>query len=242
MSKAGEILKKSNISFIIPEVNNFGYSKVSNNLWAVIFVVNKGYIETDSLECCKLISLYADKYMKEYYTPVGGIDSVRKADDKIVYRQRFYFNDISKLFRVMKYFDITLKLPKSFKVNKKNISKFRDIYSGLKKSLAGNSVLENFTVEKWITYSSLLQLLLYAKNIGVNVDSYMSIEDLSIHGILDYAPYLCGSYDKGKDYIKNTSVIIPNDKFVTVDLYTHDGIVLGTQGKSISLRGFVDKD
>ena len=242
MSKAGDLLKNSNICFTIPEINNFGYSKVGNNLWAAIFVINKGYIEADSLEACEALCIYADKYMKEYFTPVGGVDIIKKSDGTRVYRQRFYFNDITKFFRVARYFDIVIKIPKTFKINKRYLQKFRDIYSGLKKCLSNNKILENFTVEKWITYSCLLQLLLFAKVSKTKIDSYLSIEELSIHGILDNAPYLCGSYERGTNYIKNTSIIIPNDEDMKVDLYTVDGITVSSRDKKLKLKGFIDRD
>lgn len=212
MSKIADSIRDNDLQFVIPYASKMFYSYISKDDKALCFMLNKGFIESKSLEVCYAFSLFLDNTLGDSFTIVGKIDKVRLTNDTIVYRQRVLFTSLSLLLPILSNFNVVLTIPKTFKIGISQMSRCFDSIPSLESYMEFKSSAK-YTLDTWLTDCCLIQLLIFCNIEKVEFNSYRSINDILIPGLLDRAPYVCGSFDSK---LHKSSVLIPPREYLVI--------------------------
>ena len=222
MSKEAEHLKLNNISFIIPQISSLEYSNISKTDKALCYVLDRGFIEAESLKSCYLMSTFLCSTLSNKFFKVGSIDKVKLKTQKTVFRQRIYFTDLSLLLSILSNFSIDLIIPKSFRVRISNFVNCNECIPNLTKYLKKKGYT-NYSLDSWLTDSCIIQLFILCKLDNVNLSLYKSLSKIYKKGLLVRAPYICGDFSLIKK--RSSLVVLPSD---IVKNNTYDGILSNT--------------
>lgn len=183
-------------------------SNVTATNKALCFVLNKGYLQTDTLEEMRHFKeVIEEKY--ETVIHVGNIDKIKLDDtNKIVYRQRFFFKNLQLILDVCKYYGFTFEVDKDFEITINNIIncqsdlKYLEIYA--KKF--------NETITQYLTNTCMVYIsdFLKVSDVMVKMPKDMNKCLEGKKNYLERAPFLVVSYSIDK---KESGIFIWDKNF-----------------------------
>jgi hypothetical protein len=222
MGKVSEIIKSAKTFLIIPAVTSTRYSNISSKDYCLSVVLTLGYIETSSLEVAFYLRLYFHQADEYGFRVIGSIDVIR-TEAGFVYRQRVGFSSFTNLLKLLRNFKIKLVLPKTVEITQKHLN-------NCSKSLKTLTRVADGDYLNWLTRGTLLQIILICDLYGVSVSSEVDKHSLYTIGILNRAPYICGSLlNNGTN---SSVIVIPLSYF-----YKHNLLyLLGKKPKHYTLR------
>lgn len=196
MSISRAVATRTNNKFVVPCAGKMFKSNITNKNKALCFVLNKGYIQTDTLEEMKQIK---DGIEQKYETifSVGNIDKVILTNSgKLVYRQRYFFKNFQKMLEACKYYGLTFEIDKSFEITINNVLNCKDDL----KYLEVYAKKFNETITEYLTNTCLVYIKDFLK---VNDVYNLFPKDMNkfLEGKRNYlerAPFLIVSYSIDK--------------------------------------------
>lgn len=203
MSKLVDMLKKEKVHFVIPYASRLKYTNISKTDKALVFTIDKGYLETSNMDTCYYLSLFLKQTQCGKFVEVGNIEKIVLSNKSIVYRQRFYFTDFPLLLKVISQFDGKVIVTDTFKIGIQQMINCLDSVPTLERYFSSKHTT-CYTLDDWLTDCCLLQMYILASIDKVNIELYKSYDELLQEGILNRAPYLSGVNDGS-----HTSIIAP---------------------------------
>ena len=198
---------------VIPCAGKMFYSNMNHEKQVLCLVINKGYIETTSLDSM-LVTL--DELSSKLVVKVGHIDKIRiKKSGRIVYRQRLYFKSVTDMLILCKRYGIKFELASDFKININNIMNVIDELGKLE--YFAKKFDEN--IDTWLTNCCIVHLHNLLLSLGMFSDLEGRVTKIlkGRVGYMDYAPFLSSKYD----IIKHTSsVFIEPENRVLEGMYS----------------------
>lgn len=219
MSQLLSIIKGKSFKFVIPTPGKCFKSSIGKKDKVLLLVLNKGYIEADSIETCYYVTAFLESHKNDFFVPVGNIEKIRISKSKrIVYRQRIYFKSFSTFLKVMKELQAFIIIDKDFEVTTNTLMNVIDDLPLLERY--AKNVKEN--VNSWLTnvckilvYESCKKLNMLDK---INLTSEVYATTKGVTGYLNRAPLLCGSYS----VINHTSSVFRVEDLSNKNLYDND--------------------
>lgn len=208
MSISRAIAIRTNNKFVVPCAGKMFRSNVTEKNKALCFVLNKGYIQTDTLEEMKNFkSGIKEKY--DTIFPVGNIDKViLTKGGKLVYRQRFFFKNFQIMLDACKYYGLTFEIGNSFEITINNVIncnedlKYLEFYA--KKF---NETITEFLTNACLIYvRDFLRVNDICNNIPIDIEKFLEGK----RSYLERAPFLIVSYSIDK---KESGIFILDNNF-----------------------------
>lgn len=208
MSISRAIATRTNNKFVVPCAGKMFRSNVTDKNKALCFVLNKGYIQTDTLEEMKKFkSGIKEKY--ETIFSVGNIDKVILAKSgKIVYRQRFFFKNFKIMLDACKYYGLTFEICEKFEITINNVINCNEDL----KYLEFYAKKFNETITEYLTNTCLIYVKDFLRvndvynNIHMDIDKFLEGK----RSYLERAPFLIVSYSIDK---KESGIFILDKNF-----------------------------
>lgn len=208
MSISKAIASRTNNKFVIPCAGKMFKSNVSETNKALCFVLNKGYVQTDTLE---EIENYKNIIDKKYPSliHVGKVDKIiLNKDNKLVYRQRYFFKNFQILLEVCNFFGFTVEISEKFEITINNVMncqselKYLEIYARKQEE----------TITEYLTNACLIYLNDFLKLLDVSYKLPKDIEKFleGKRSYLERAPFLIVSYSIDK---KESGIFISEGNF-----------------------------
>lgn len=213
MSQLFDTVKEYPFRFVIPTLGKCFKSRISRKDKALLIVFNKGYIETDDIFSCYYISTFLSTHKGNLFILVGNIDKVKRADGKVVYRQRVYFKSFVTFMTAMSKLNAYIVIPNDFYVS-------TDALTGVVKELP---YLERYarkfkvSINKWL--ENICKVVIYEVCKDYKMCSKVNLTEKVLDipkGYLDRAPMLCGSYN----ILTHTSSVITLCNRYDTDLFS----------------------
>lgn len=195
MSQLFSLIKDEPFKFVIKTPGKCFKSKISKRDKVLLLVLNKGYIESNSLEVCYYLTMFLSSHKGNIFVPVGNIEKIKLSKDgKIVYRQRIYFKSLVVFLKVMKELKSKIIIDDDFKVTTNTLMNVIDELPLLERYAKDVKM----DVDTWLTM--VCKILIYEacrkldmlNNINLSTNVFNLPKDTS--GFLNRAPLLCGSY------------------------------------------------
>ena len=198
---------------VIPCAGKMFYSSISGEKQVLCFVINKGYIETSSLD--GMLTTLDDLDSKSIIK-VGNVDKVRvKKSNRIVYRQRVYFKSITEILVLCKRNGIKFEISPSFKISINNIMNVIDELGKLE------YFARQFdeTIDVWLTNCCIIHIHNLLLSLGMWSDLGGRVANIlkDKHGYMDFAPFLISRYDIKKHI---SSVYIEQEQRLIDGMYS----------------------
>ncbi len=175
--------------FVVPSAGKMFRSSIAKNDEALCFILNKGYIESDSLFTLQdLVNKVSD--IAEFVI-VGTIQGV-VVDGVTVYRQRLFFRSIVKLLKLLHSFGMRFELDTGFHITINNIMNCINELQYLERYAAKFDE----TIDTWLTNCCIVHLNNLMTEMGV-YNPYEQVTNRILAGRVGYlnrAPFLGGSY------------------------------------------------
>lgn len=210
---------------VIPCAGKMFYSSIKGEKQALCFVLNKGYIETTSLN--SMLSTL-DACDRKTIIKVGNIDKIHlRKLDKYVYRQRLYFKSITEILSICKRYGIKFELAHNFKITINNIMNVIDNLGKLEHFAKGFDE----TIDTWLTNCCIVHIHCLLSSLSMASDLEPRVKQIlnKRNGYMDYSPFLISSYDIKKHtssvYIEPESVIL--DGMFSKPLYENNNLSMG---------------
>ena len=208
MSIVKAVASKNNNKFVIPCAGKMFRSNVTTTNKALGFVLNKGYLQTDTIEEIENYkNLIKQGYDSVIY--VGPPDKIRlRNEDKIVYRQRYFFKSFELLVQMCKFFCFEIIIDDEFEITINNVMncqedlQYLEIYA--KK--------QDETITKYLTNTCLVHINDFLKvhntyyKLPKNIDKFLEGK----REYLERAPFLVVSYSIDK---RESGIFIYNKYF-----------------------------
>lgn len=193
MSIYNKIAVANGDKLVIPCMGKMFKSNISKKNKALCYVLNKGYIETSELETMLYIldSMGADSAI---IIKVGNIEKIVLSDTQnVVYRQRLFFKDITKLLGYCKLYCLSIEIPQTFNITINTIMNCQKELPYLERYAAKQGITINqYLVDCFlIIFDDMLRSLHLNYNLNTDID--LILEDKI--GFLDRAPFLISSYN-----------------------------------------------
>ena len=207
MSILSKLTSSTDNKLVIPCLDRMYMSNISRNNRGLAFLVNKGYFELSDLQTLLNLNDFCQEDKVDLIL-VGGISKVRLKSNKIVYRQRVFFQDLSKLINCCRTFGLKIIVPKQCEVTINTMLRCKEemIYLAKYARLYGQSI-DDYLL--W-TFKIQFHLLLQSERIFSGMQS--SIEEFleDKKGYLDRAPFIMRRFNPDKKtsslfYIADTS-------------------------------------
>lgn len=203
MSFLAEVIKSNGNVFYIPCSGKMFFSSVGKRDKALCICLNKGYLQTNTLE--DMLEITSDMVSSKYFKLVGEIEKVRLIkSDTIVYRQRVFFKSIVELVACCQKFAVDLNFTDDFYIT---INSCMNVLSSLV-YMERYAKQWGIDIDTWLRTTCIVQLhqLLEQKGLpSVFADRAKEILK-GKKGYLDRAPFLVSYYDIDKH---TSSVYIP---------------------------------
>ena len=184
----------SGLRFKVPVSGKMISTSFNNRDKACCFVINKGYIEADTLQ--DMISLLDDIIDDKDFILVGSLSKVRlKGSGCVVYRQRLFFKSLYKLLEVCKDVEMDFILTEDFSIGISGVlGCINEVpYFGKYALKHGESV------EDWLTNCCKIHLYNLMYEVGVPISSSFKSEINKIltdkTGYLWRSPFLAKYFD-----------------------------------------------
>lgn len=196
MSISRAIATKRNNKFVIPCAGKMFRSNVSNKNKALCFVINKGYLQTDTYEEMIKYREYIDKGY-DTIIRVGNIDRIiLRNTKKIVYRQRYFFKNFKVLIDMCKFFGFTVEISEDFEITINNVMNCKDDLRYLEVYAKNQSE----TITQYLTNTCMIYINDFFKLNDVYSKLPQDINKLldGKRSYLERAPFLVISYNIDK--------------------------------------------
>lgn len=192
MSVTYELQIGSYDKVVIPCAGKMIYSRLTPMNKALCFVLNKAYVQFDTLK--EMIIFLRELKEEDGFYFVGEIEKIKLAYSKdLVYRQRLYFKDFGAMLDKIKYFGLGFELDEDFHISIDSIVDCKDALPYLK-TYASKF---NEDIEDYLTNTCIVQIsdILSYKGI-VNLYEERVNEILSGKvGYLNRAPLILSSFN-----------------------------------------------
>lgn len=234
MSHLISLIKNEPFKFVIKTPGKCFKSKIARRDKVLLLVLNKGYIETNTLDVCYYITAFLDTHRGGIFVPVGNIEKVKlTGSNTVVYRQRIYFKSFSVFLRVMKELNASIIISDDFRVTTNTLMNVLDDLPKLERYAKDFKM----DVDSWLT--KVCKILIYeackkldmCDMINLNTSVYDLPKDIT--GFLNRAPLLCGSYS----IVNHTSSVFMVEDTSNKVLYDND-----TYYKSAINYGYTDNN
>lgn len=195
MSVSNMLMQDTVDKLVLPVLGRLIYVPMDSGVFpnsGLAFTLNKGYFEMENLD----ILLYLLDYCKDSdlgIKLVGSTNKVHLSSGRIVYRQRVYFDDISKVIGVCKAFALQVHISSKLQVTLDNVTKcLKDI-----PCLEAYANKFNESVDTYLLWGFKIQLdkLLTGEGVTSTWSSEISQHLKNKKGYLDRMPYLVRHYD-----------------------------------------------
>lgn len=175
---------------VIPYPGKMFRSSVSKTDKATCFVLNKGYIESDSLD--QLKDLLNDADAVGTIVRVGNIEQVITLSGE-KFRQRLFFKSIRHILNVVKLNGFSIYIPPEFRVTINSVMNCLDDL----KYFEYYARFHKVTIDEWLTNCLLIHLHCLLKYMGILSPLDQRVEEIlrGKKGYLDRAPFLISGYN-----------------------------------------------
>lgn len=238
MSHLLNLIKEKPFNFVIPTPGKCFKSRIGRRDKVLLLVLNKGYIESDSIETCYYVTVFLATHKNDFFVPVGNIEKIRlNKTGKIVYRQRIYFKSFSTFLRVMKELNAHIIIDNNFRVSTNTLMNVIDDLPILERY----AKIVKSDVNTWLT--NVFKILIYeaCKKYDmcdmINLSDYVYKLSRGSVGYLNRAPLLCGSYS----VIHHTSSVFRVEDLSNKVLYDSD-FIDKEQKCNLLCYGYTDKN
>lgn len=179
--------------FIVPCAGKLFRSSIGKNNKALSFVLNKGYLETKTLE--DMLNILDFCLDSDFFVLVGAIEKVRlKNSTMIKYRQRLFFKSLEELLNICKKFNIWFDLSDSFHIGINSMMNCLDDLKYLEKYASSFGA----DIDTWLTNVLRIHLVRLLKLKSMPSEQIMrdsTFESiLSIPCYMHRAPFLVSRY------------------------------------------------
>lgn len=177
---------------VIPTAGKLIHIKVKRYGKVLCFVLNRGYIESKTLQDMLCLEQILDKVDSVNY--VGKINKVVLNNGATVYRHRLYFTSLATIVKVCKDNNIEFLLGNSFSIDSNHLMNCTDDLN----ILSQYARRHNKTINEWLTDTCKIAIYELLKEIGLTSKSLTSdsIKEI-INGKVGYltrAPLLVTDY------------------------------------------------
>ena len=175
---------------VIPYTGKMFRSSISKDNKALCFVLNKGYVETDSLD--DILRLLDDVEDVDVVIPVGGIDKVRTSDGDIVYRQRLFFKSLKTMLSLCRLHCLYVSFPETFHVTVNSVLNCVGELTYLERY----SRRFGIPIDTWLKNCCLMHMHFLLKSVGMYSELEEQVNDAlrGWTGYLDRSPFLISNY------------------------------------------------
>lgn len=188
------ILTQDNIiRLVIPYAGKMFYSSVKKKDKALCFLIDKGYLESNSLETIYYMVEKVKDDKLGHIVPVGKIEKIHTGGNVFCYRQRVFFKSVVSICSFCKSNGIVVQLYKDFSITINNVLNCLDSL----KYLEVYAKTFNMTIDAFLTDACKLQLYLLFEDMGVRTCLGKEVKQIlkGKIGFLERAPYLAESYN-----------------------------------------------
>lgn len=191
------------IRLIIPRAGKMFKSNVSRNNKALCFCMNKGYLESETLDSLYYFIQARKATDSDWLHFVGGIDKIHMKSGGFVYRQRVFFYSFMNMCDLCKRSGITILLTKDFRIDINSVINCVDDMQYLE----WYASMFDETIDSFLTNTCKVQVFNVLKSKGMMSPLKYEVDTLlkGKRGYLERSPFLVGSYDNTK---KTSSVFI----------------------------------
>ena len=192
MSISKMITSSTDDKLVIPILGKMFRSSISKNNNGLAFLVNKGYFELVDLQSMLYLLDYCQENTDNDIVLVGKLNKVRLKSGKIVYRQRVFFRDLSKMLDCCRLFGLKIIVPKKAEVTMNNMVNCRDEL----KYLEWYAMKYNQTIDDYLLWTFKIQFHLLLKQERIYSGLQQSIDNFlkDKKGYLDRAPFIVRRY------------------------------------------------
>ena len=215
LSELFNSIKEKQFNFVIPNPSKCFWVKLNRNDNALLFNMNRGYIETSDIESCYYLSLFLVSNKDKFFKLLGSIDKVKLEDGNIVYRQRICFKSFYTLLLVIKSLKGKLVIGNDFNINTNCLTYCGGELPAMEK-YANKFKLD---VNTWLTLSLKIHIYYLCKKLSILdklvLDNGIMKLQRGTKGFLDRSPFLCGTSLDG-----STSSILKVEDYDNSMLYS----------------------
>lgn len=246
-----QYVRKYDIKLVIPELGKLIYAGLPSRDYILVYTIDKGYIEGDDLDSCKVISDYLQQVSVTGAMAVGNLDKV-KTRKGIVYRQRLAIQSITRILTICKMMDIEIVFPKSLQVG---IQQFEYVGNSIGLLTKYYTLYHNDfpTMESWLLTAFLLQFRIIAELSGIKYRIECSFLSDKAIDCLYRSPYLACTVDKYNKYTTILDLDIEHIKYngkplfssktiETAGYYTNSGVKAGEENTKLFISGYSKKN
>ena len=214
---------------VIPRAGKMFKSNVSKSNKALCFCINKGYLESESLEALYYFTEGKKQEKLSWLIFVGSIDKIHLESGGYVYRQRVFFYSFMNMCDICKLYGITVLLTKDFRID---INSILNCASDMQ-YLEWYASTYDETIDTFLTNTCKVQVYNVLRSKGMLSPLKYEIDGLLKNRLayLERAPFLVGSYDNKK---KTSSVFI-NKNMKDERMYSTEAL------DNLELYGFTQK-
>ena len=133
MSISNTLTSSTDDKLVIPTLGKMFQSSIDRTNRGLAFLVNKGYFELTDLQSILYLIDYCNEDSTNDLVLVGNLCKVRLRNGKIVYRQRIFFRDLSKMITCCRLFGLKIIVPKHAQVTINNMINCKDELKYLEK-------------------------------------------------------------------------------------------------------------
>lgn len=193
MSISKLLMQDGIIRLVIPYAGKMFHSSINKNDKALCFLLNKGYLESNSLESLYYVVEDAKDDSLDWLVNVGSLEKIHRGGNKYCYRQRVFFKSIVRMCSFCKQHGVSIQFSKDFRITINNVLgclddlKYLEIYS----RVFGQSI------DEFLTDACKVQLYLLLGNKKMSAPLHKEVNEILEDkiGFLERAPYLAGTYD-----------------------------------------------
>lgn len=192
MSISNAVTSSTDDKLVIPTLGKMFQSNIDKTNRGLAFLVNKGYFELTDLQSMLYLMDYCVED-KEDLILVGNLSKVRLKNGKIVYRQRIFFRDLSKMINCCRLFGLKIIVPKHAQVTINNMINCKDELKYLEKYAKkyGQSIDDYLLWTFKIQFHLLLKQERIYSGLQQSIDSFLKDKI----GYLDRAPFIVRKYN-----------------------------------------------
>lgn len=193
MSISKQMAKTGSMRLIIPYAGKMLRSNISKDNRALCFCINKGYIESDSLEPIYYLTESIKDSNSVWLFLVGKIDKIRLKTGRYCYRQRVFFYSFMNMCELCKKSGIVVQTSERFRIT---INSVTNCIEDLQYLEWYASTFEE-TIDSYLTNTCKVQIFNLLSSKKMFTPLKYEVDEI-LNGRLHYlerSPFLVGSYD-----------------------------------------------